>query len=157
MHHKLTKHGRFCKQNNQLPTKTHAELKHNSNVSENASDQLLIWVRVDSTSFKVNNLSVLTRYLASALVQFIMQPLRSCNYKNIETRDQNRNPIYLGTDFIIWFDIIESKWHQCQPYVNLEVCDFFFTFHSSHWVLEHPMNDIVEAWNLTDAKWCPWK
>jgi hypothetical protein len=31
MHHKLTKHGRFCKQNNQLPTKTHVELKDNSN------------------------------------------------------------------------------------------------------------------------------
>jgi hypothetical protein len=30
MHHKLTKHGRFCKQNNQLPTKTHVELKDNS-------------------------------------------------------------------------------------------------------------------------------
>jgi hypothetical protein len=30
MHHKLTKHGRFCKQNNQLPTKTHVELKENS-------------------------------------------------------------------------------------------------------------------------------
>jgi hypothetical protein len=32
MHHKLTKHGRFCKQNNQLPIKTHVELKDNSNV-----------------------------------------------------------------------------------------------------------------------------
>jgi hypothetical protein len=32
MHHKLTKHGRFWKQNNQLPTKTHVELKDNSNV-----------------------------------------------------------------------------------------------------------------------------
>jgi hypothetical protein len=30
MHHKFTKHGRFCKQNNQLPTKTHVELKDNS-------------------------------------------------------------------------------------------------------------------------------
>jgi hypothetical protein len=30
MHHKLTKHGRFCKENNQLPTKTHVELKDNS-------------------------------------------------------------------------------------------------------------------------------
>jgi hypothetical protein len=30
MHHKLTKHGRFCKQNNQLPTKTHVELKGKS-------------------------------------------------------------------------------------------------------------------------------
>jgi hypothetical protein len=30
MHHKLTKHGRLCKQNNQLPTKTHVELKDNS-------------------------------------------------------------------------------------------------------------------------------
>jgi hypothetical protein len=30
MHHKPTKHGRFCKQNNQLPTKTHVELKDNS-------------------------------------------------------------------------------------------------------------------------------
>jgi hypothetical protein len=30
MHQKLTKHGRFCKQNNQLPTKTHVELKDNS-------------------------------------------------------------------------------------------------------------------------------
>ena len=30
MHHKLTKHGRFCEQNNQLPTKTHVELTDNS-------------------------------------------------------------------------------------------------------------------------------
>jgi hypothetical protein len=30
MHHKLTKHGRFYKQNNQLPTKTHVELKDDS-------------------------------------------------------------------------------------------------------------------------------
>ena len=30
MHHKLTKHGRFCKQNNQLPTKTRVELKDKS-------------------------------------------------------------------------------------------------------------------------------
>jgi hypothetical protein len=30
MHQKLTKHGRFCKQNNQLPTKSHVELKDNS-------------------------------------------------------------------------------------------------------------------------------
>jgi hypothetical protein len=34
MHHKLTKHGRFCKQNNQLPTKTHVELKDNSIVQK---------------------------------------------------------------------------------------------------------------------------
>jgi hypothetical protein len=31
MCHKLTKHGRFCKQNNQLPTQTHVELKDNYN------------------------------------------------------------------------------------------------------------------------------
>jgi hypothetical protein len=31
MHHKLTKHGRFCKVNNQLPTKIHVELKDISN------------------------------------------------------------------------------------------------------------------------------
>jgi hypothetical protein len=30
MHQKLTKHGRFCKQNNQLPTKTPDELEDNS-------------------------------------------------------------------------------------------------------------------------------
>ena len=30
MHLTLTKHGRFCKQNNQLPTKSHDELKDNS-------------------------------------------------------------------------------------------------------------------------------
>ena len=29
MHLKLAKHGKFCKQNNQLPTKTHDELKNN--------------------------------------------------------------------------------------------------------------------------------
>ena len=29
MHQKLTKHGRFCKQNNQLPTKSHDELEDN--------------------------------------------------------------------------------------------------------------------------------
>jgi hypothetical protein len=32
MHQKLTKHGRFCKQNNQLPIKSHVEIKDNSNV-----------------------------------------------------------------------------------------------------------------------------
>jgi hypothetical protein len=31
MHQELTKHGRFYKQNNQLPTKSHVELKDNSN------------------------------------------------------------------------------------------------------------------------------
>jgi len=30
MHQKLTKHGRFCKQNNQLPTKSHDEFKDKS-------------------------------------------------------------------------------------------------------------------------------
>ena len=30
MHQKLTKHGRFYKQKNQLPTKSHVELKDNS-------------------------------------------------------------------------------------------------------------------------------
>jgi hypothetical protein len=30
MHQKLTKHGRFCKKNNQLPTNSHVELKDNS-------------------------------------------------------------------------------------------------------------------------------
>ena len=34
MHHKLTKHGRFCMQNNQLPTKTHVESKDNSILSK---------------------------------------------------------------------------------------------------------------------------
>ena len=32
MHLKLTKHGRFCKQNNQLPTESNNELKDNSNM-----------------------------------------------------------------------------------------------------------------------------
>ena len=31
MHQKFTKHGRFYKQNNQLPTKSHDELEDNSN------------------------------------------------------------------------------------------------------------------------------
>ena len=33
MHHKHTKHGRFCKQNNELPTKSHVELEDNSIVT----------------------------------------------------------------------------------------------------------------------------
>jgi hypothetical protein len=32
MHQKLTEHGKICKQNNQLPTKSHVELKDNSNI-----------------------------------------------------------------------------------------------------------------------------
>jgi hypothetical protein len=32
MHQKLTKHGKFYKQNNQLPTENHDELKDNSNI-----------------------------------------------------------------------------------------------------------------------------
>ena len=34
MHLKLTKHGRFYKQNNELPTKSHNELKDISNVEK---------------------------------------------------------------------------------------------------------------------------
>ena len=30
MHQQLTKHGRFCKQDNQLPTESPDELEHNS-------------------------------------------------------------------------------------------------------------------------------
>ena len=36
MHQKLTKHGRGCKQNNQLPTKSHDELEDNSIVCGNS-------------------------------------------------------------------------------------------------------------------------
>jgi hypothetical protein len=32
IHQKLTKHGKVCKQNNKLPTKSHDELEDNSNV-----------------------------------------------------------------------------------------------------------------------------
>ena len=32
MHQKLTKHGRYFKQHNELPTKKHDELEDNSNV-----------------------------------------------------------------------------------------------------------------------------
>jgi hypothetical protein len=42
MHHKLTKHGKFCKQNNQLPTKTHVELKDNSNTLKHLWPTLLL-------------------------------------------------------------------------------------------------------------------
>jgi hypothetical protein len=38
MHQKLTKHGRFCEQNNHLPTKSHVELKDNSNVTQQRRD-----------------------------------------------------------------------------------------------------------------------
>jgi hypothetical protein len=34
MDQKFTKHGRFCKQNNQFPTKCHEELEDNSNILE---------------------------------------------------------------------------------------------------------------------------
>ena len=30
IHQEVTKHGKFCKQNNQLPTKIHVELEDNS-------------------------------------------------------------------------------------------------------------------------------
>ena len=43
MHLKLTKHGRFCKQNNQLPTKSHDELKDNSNVSKSTPLHVVIF------------------------------------------------------------------------------------------------------------------
>jgi hypothetical protein len=32
MHQNLTKYGMFCKKNNQLPTKSHVELKDNFNI-----------------------------------------------------------------------------------------------------------------------------
>ena len=44
MHLKLTKHGRFYKQNNKLPTKGHDEVKDNSNVeawSEFMDDEIM--------------------------------------------------------------------------------------------------------------------
>jgi hypothetical protein len=40
MHQKLTKHGRFCKQNNQLPTKSHVQLNDNSNVITHCSSPI---------------------------------------------------------------------------------------------------------------------
>jgi hypothetical protein len=40
MHQKLTKHGRFCKQNNQPPTKSHVELKNNSIVLTNIQNNM---------------------------------------------------------------------------------------------------------------------
>ena len=41
MHLKLTKHGRFCQQNNQLPTKSHDELKDNS-ITQMVSEKTIL-------------------------------------------------------------------------------------------------------------------
>ena len=41
MHLKLTKHGSFCKHNNQLPTKSHDELKDNF-IMRVESDQTIV-------------------------------------------------------------------------------------------------------------------
>ena len=56
MHHKLTKHGRFCKQNNQLPTKTHVELKDNSNKPKKLRRDWSTWT---SNSFESHNTLIL--------------------------------------------------------------------------------------------------
>jgi hypothetical protein len=42
MHQKLTKHGRFCKQNNQLPTRSHDELEDNDFVELEHGYQVLL-------------------------------------------------------------------------------------------------------------------
>ena len=39
--HVLTEHGKCCMQNNQLPTKTHVELKDNSIVSKLSNNQMI--------------------------------------------------------------------------------------------------------------------
>ena len=44
MHQKLTKHGKFCKQNNQLPTKSHEELNDNSNVFQMLKGQCFMFI-----------------------------------------------------------------------------------------------------------------
>ena len=52
MHHKLTKHERFCKQNNQLPTKSNVELKDNSNIHTFNTGLQNNALRIDSVSIK---------------------------------------------------------------------------------------------------------
>ena len=42
MHLKLTKHGKFCNQNNQLPTKSRDELEDNSNIRNVLVTSLLV-------------------------------------------------------------------------------------------------------------------
>jgi hypothetical protein len=56
MHQKLTKHGRFCKQNNQLPTKSHDELKDNSNIADNLESKTQKKPMRGSRAFSCNNL-----------------------------------------------------------------------------------------------------
>jgi hypothetical protein len=51
MHHKLTKHGSFSKQNNQFPTKTHVELKDNSIAMQEVEFQSILSFSPDTVIF----------------------------------------------------------------------------------------------------------
>ena len=53
MHLKLTKHEKFCKQNNQLPTQSHGELEDNSKVLMNL--QLVISIKLDQPVHSVTS------------------------------------------------------------------------------------------------------
>jgi len=72
MHHKLTKHERFCKQNNQLPTKTHVELKANSNMQAlkvNKVKQLFLSRVLSSCYLVYFQVSLQARQLMRSLLQ----------------------------------------------------------------------------------------
>ena len=46
MHQKLTKHGKFCKQINQLPTKSHVELENNYSIRNSLGSPIVLDERV---------------------------------------------------------------------------------------------------------------
>jgi hypothetical protein len=87
MHHKLTKHGRFCKQNNQLPTKSHDELKDNSNMV--IIFEKIVCLNSNDTSIQEYEVDIKTQQVKPKTQQFelnsktmapIFQPNKSKNY-----------------------------------------------------------------------------
>ena len=72
MHLKLTKHGRFCKQNNQLPTKTHDKLKDNSN-KRGKTDRYLTNKLVEFKKWPVENQDYGKRNLRIILEELFLQ------------------------------------------------------------------------------------
>ena len=93
MHHKLTKHGGFCKQNNQLPTKTHVELKDNSINFQSSKSVLTFNMSCFSNSFTEKDCTKHVEHIGAhhkcQLLEFNMEPINVKSAVHMATSSLN--------------------------------------------------------------------
>ena len=109
MHHKLTKHGRFCKQNNQLPTKTHVELKDNSNITKDSSTTYTSHKLCYQCTLETFESNIKIRYQ-----QWSMFPW----FENIHCYNNLRERLQDGSK---WKQFINASYYERRILLNVEI------------------------------------